>query len=53
MQIFAGSMIGIRNPKAHGNQYLDKESAYKRLILASLLMDKIDEAIKNEQVKKR
>lgn len=44
MQIFSGSMTGIRNPKAHGNQVLTKESAYKRLILASLLMEKIDEA---------
>lgn len=44
MQIFSGSMIGIRNPKAHGNLVLTKESAYKRLMLASLLMEKIDEA---------
>lgn len=44
MQIFSGSMTGIRNPKAHENQVLTKESAYKRLILASLLMEKIDEA---------
>lgn len=44
MQIFSGSMTGIRNPKAHENQVLTKESAYKRLMLASLLMDKIDEA---------
>lgn len=44
MQIFSGSIIGIRNPKAHENQVLNKESAYQRLILASLLMSKIDEA---------
>lgn len=44
MQIFAGSILGIRNPKAHENQDLTKEAAYKRLIFASLLMDKIDEA---------
>ena len=48
MQIFSGAMTGIRNPKAHENQSLDKESAYRRLVFASLLMDKIDEAIKNE-----
>ena len=44
MQILAGSMTGIRNPKAHENQNVTKDSAYKRLMLASLLMDKIDEA---------
>lgn len=44
MQIFSGSMTGIRNPKAHENQVLTKESSYKRLMLASLLMEKIDEA---------
>ena len=45
MQIFSGSISGIRNPKAHENLTLTKEKAIKRLILASLLMDKIDEAI--------
>jgi len=48
MHIFAGAMTGIRNPKAHENQTLDKEGAYKRLILASLLMDKIEEALKKQ-----
>ena len=45
MQIFAGAMQGIRNPKAHENQTISEDSAVKRLILASLLMDKIDEAV--------
>ena len=45
MEIFAGAMTGIRNPKAHENQHLIKEKAFRRLILASLLMEKIDEAI--------
>lgn len=49
MQIFSGSIVGIRNPKAHENQILNKESAYKRIMLASLLMDKIDEAEKHEK----
>lgn len=44
MEIFAGSIIAIRNPKAHENMTLDKESAYRRIVLASLLMDKIDDA---------
>lgn len=45
MNIFAGAMTGIRNPKAHENQIISKDMAIKRLIFASLLMDKIDEAI--------
>lgn len=47
MKIFEGAMLGIRNPKAHENISINKDSAIKRLILASLLMDKIDEAVKN------
>lgn len=46
MQIFTGAMQGIRNPKAHENMCISREAAAKRLVLASLLMDKIDEAIK-------
>ena len=45
MQIFSGAISGIRNPKAHENLTLTKDAAIKRLILASLLMDKIDEAL--------
>lgn len=44
MDIFAGAITGIRNPKAHENQILSKDKAYRRLMLASLLMEKIDEA---------
>ncbi|QEE17534.2 TIGR02391 family protein [Promethearchaeum syntrophicum] len=42
--IFAGAMIGIRNPKAHANLIITKDRAIHFLFLASLLMDKIDEA---------
>lgn len=45
IQIFSGAITAIRNPKAHENLTLTKDSAIKRLILASLLMDKIDNAI--------
>lgn len=45
MQIFSGAISGIRNPKAHENMKITRDSAIKRLIFASLLMDKIDEAI--------
>lgn len=45
MQIFAGAIQAIRNPKAHENMYISREDAIKKLILASLLMEKVDEAI--------
>jgi len=45
MQIFAGAMTGVRNPKAHGVITIDKERATHFLFLASLLMYKLDEAI--------
>lgn len=45
MQIFAGAMQGIRNPKAHENMTATKESARDRIVLARLLMKKIDEVI--------
>ena len=50
MQIFSGAISGIRNPKAHENLTLTKEKAIKRLILASLLMDKIDEAVEYSNI---
>lgn len=43
MDIFAGSMTGIRNPKAHENISISKNRAIHFLFLASLLMHKVDE----------
>lgn len=43
MQIFAGAMTGIRNPKAHANIQIDATRAIHFLFLASLLLFKIDE----------
>jgi uncharacterized protein (TIGR02391 family) len=43
MQIFAGAMTGIRNPKAHENLTITKERAIHLLFLASLLFHKLDE----------
>ena len=42
MEIFAGVMTGIRNPKAHDNNVITQEDALRKLILLSLLMYKID-----------
>ena len=46
MQMFAGAMTGIRNPKAHANVVITKEEAINSLFFASLLMEKIDKARK-------
>jgi uncharacterized protein (TIGR02391 family) len=45
MQIFAGAMTGIRNPKAHANITIDSNRAVHFLYLASLLMFKLDERV--------
>jgi uncharacterized protein (TIGR02391 family) len=44
MQIFAGVMTGIRNPKAHENITISRERAIHFIFLASLLMYRLDEA---------
>jgi uncharacterized protein (TIGR02391 family) len=44
MEIFAGAMIGIRNPKAHGNIEITENRAKHFIYLASLLMQKIYES---------
>lgn len=45
MQLFAGSMTGVRNPKAHANLEIEEGRAWHFLFLASLLMLKLDEAL--------
>lgn len=45
MQIAAGAMLGIRNPKAHDNVDIDETRAIHFLFLASLLLQKLDERI--------
>jgi uncharacterized protein (TIGR02391 family) len=44
LHIFAGAMLGIRNPKAHDNITISRERAIHFIVLASLLMYKLDEA---------
>jgi uncharacterized protein (TIGR02391 family) len=43
LDIFAGSMAGIRNPKAHENVVISADRAAHYLTLASLLFSKLDE----------
>jgi len=45
MQIFAGTMTGVRNPKVHGMVKLERKRCIHFLFLASLLAFKVDEAI--------
>jgi uncharacterized protein (TIGR02391 family) len=44
MEIFAGAMTGILNPKAHSNIVIDEKGATHLLYLTSLLMYKLGEA---------
>ena len=45
MEMLAGAMSALRNPKAHANIPIEQEDAMRRLIFASMLMYKIDEAV--------
>jgi len=44
LQIFAGTMMAVRNPKAHGFVEIDATRCIHFLFLASLLAHKLDEA---------
>jgi len=43
MDLFAGAIAGIRNPKAHDVIEIDEKRAIHHLFLASLLFYKLDE----------
>lgn len=52
MQMLAGAMSALRNPKAHSNtETLSEEEAFRRLATASMLMYAIDEAVKHSGIK--
>lgn len=46
MQILAGAMSALRNPKAHANIAITEDDVMRRLMFASMLIYKIDEAVK-------
>lgn len=42
MHMFAGAIQGIRNPKAHENDEIDRNDALRKLAFASMLLYKLD-----------
>lgn len=42
MMMFSGAMGAIRNPKAHENMVISQDDAIRKLMLASMLMYKLD-----------
>ena len=50
MFMLQGAMSALRNPKAHANIKLTAEDAMRRIMFASMLMYKIDEAVKYSSV---
>lgn len=50
MEMLAGSMSALRNPKAHANITISLEDAMRRLVFASMLMYKIDEAVSYSKI---
>lgn len=53
MEMLAGAMSALRNPKAHANIQIRREDAMRRLIFASMLMYKIDEAVQRSKISEK
>lgn len=53
MQMLAGAMSALRNPKAHENIKLSADDAMRRLMFASMLMFKIDEAVAYSNIQEK
>lgn len=50
MLMFQGMWLGLRDSKAHENMHLTKEQALERLVFLSMLMNKIDVAVKYSNI---
>lgn len=53
MLMLQGAMAALRNPKAHANITITADDAMRRIMFASLLMYKIDDAVKYSNVDER
>ena len=53
MFMLQGAMSALRNPKAHSNITISKDDAMRRIMYASMLMYKIDEAVNYSNVSER
>ena len=50
MEMLAGAMSALRNPKAHANIVIKRDDAMRYLIFASMLMYKIDDAVSYSKI---
>ena len=50
MFMLQGAMSALRNPKAHSNITISKDDAMRRIMYASMLMYKIDEAVSYSKI---
>lgn len=53
MEMLSGAMSALRNPKAHANITITADDAMRRLMFASMLMYKIDEAVKYSKIQEQ
>lgn len=51
MQMISGAFSAIRNPKSHSNFQISEEDAVRKLMLASMLMYKIDDGVSYSNIK--
>ncbi len=52
MELFAGAMAGIRNPRSHDHSFMDSaESALELLLLAHHLCKRVDQSVKSRKRK--
>lgn len=51
MQMLAGALAALRNPRVHANVSVSAEEAMRELMFASMLMYKIDEAVLYSNIK--
>ena len=50
MFMLQGAISALRNPKAHSNITISREDSFRRIMFASMLMYKIDEAVSYSQI---